>query len=590
MSAKGTNTRRWAQTGLVAAGFGAAALLGGAGAAAAAPDDDPGSERLGSPAANSTAAQRDPAGTGPVARAATAAREGHRAGLTSRTTSRAAAAETAVEVNVPVAPALSVPTVPVREARSQARPAVSVPVSAAPKPATSPQASAVATPPAASAKSTPTARPPGPIMAAITAAQAYIYGYPLMEYERVRSEAPSLNTLINLTTFANPDVDPIWTAIGGGKRPNVDTFYSLAELDLSGGPVLLSIPDMGSRYYSFQLTDPYINVTGYIGSRTTGTGPGTYAITWDGGPQVDVPGATVVEVPYASMLMLGRTLAGDEPDQELAIELIRQYTLTPTGATGPNNAILPAGRSGIAYLDAISAAMAQNPPPAIDDPELAKLARIGVGPGLQVSDANLGPLALLAVDLSVKVTAAVLPALTQLTQVVSAFQNRGWAIPNSNIGNYGTDYLLRAGVAEVGLVANTEEEAMYEAGLLDAWYLPLVSILPFKRYTLHFAAGELPPAEAFWSLTVYDSAGKLVPNAEGRYSVSNSRPAELVYRPDGSIDIIISRTDPQDPGANWLAAPVGGLNAYLRMYVPEPSALDRSWTPPPIRPQWAIFG
>jgi hypothetical protein len=440
------------------------------------------------------------------------------------------------------------------------------------------------------ANSSATARPPGPIMAAITAAQAYIYGYPLMEYERVRSEAPSLNTLINLTTFANPDVDPIWTAIGGGKRPNVDTFYSLAELDLTGGPVLLSIPDMGSRYYSFQLTDPYINVTGYIGSRTTGTGPGTYAITWDGGPSVDVPGATVVEVPYASMLMLGRTLAGDEADQERAIELIRQYTLTPTGATGPNNAILPADNSGIAYLDAISAAMAQNPPPAIDAPELAKLARIGVGPGLRVADAGLGPLALLATEVSVKVTAAVLPALTQLTQVLSAFQNRGWAIPNSNIGDYGTDYLLRAGVAEVGLVANTEEEAMYEAGLLDAWYLPLVSFLPFKRYTLHFAAGELPPAEAFWSLTVYDSAGKLVPNAEGRYSVSNSRPAELVYRPDGSIDIIISRTDPQDPGANWLAAPIGGLDAYLRMYVPEPSALDRSWTPPPIRARWAIFG
>jgi len=427
-------------------------------------------------------------------------------------------------------------------------------------------------------------------MAAITAAQAYIYGYPLMEYERVRSEAPSLNTLINLTTFANPDVDPIWTAIGGGKRPNVDTFYSLAELDLTGGPVLLSIPDMGSRYYSFQLTDPYINVTGYVGSRTTGPGPGTYAITWDGGPAVDVPGATVVEVPYASMLMLGRTLAGDEADQERAIELIRQYTLTPTGATGPNNAILPADDSGIAYLDAISAAMAQHPPPAIDAPELAKLARIGVGPGLRVADAGLGPLALLATEVSVKVTAAVLPALTQLTQLVSAFQNRGWAIPNSNIGDYGTDYLLRAGVAEVGLVANTEEEAMYEAGLLDAWYLPLVSVLPFKRYTLNFAAGELPPAEAFWSLTVYDSAGKLVPNAEGRYSVSNSRPAELVYRPDGSIDIVISRTDPQDPGANWLAAPVGGLDAYLRMYVPQPSALDRSWTPPPIRARWAIFG
>ena len=157
----------------------------------------------------------------------------------------------------------------------------------------------------------------GPVRAAILAAQAYIYGYPLMEYERVRQTVPDLNTIYSLTSFANPDVDPIWTAIGGGKRPNTDTFYSLAELDLSNGPVVLSIPDMGTRYYSFQLTDPYTNVVDYIGSRTTGTGPGQYAIVWTGGPSGTIPvGATVVEVPYSSILMLGRTLAGDAADQQ----------------------------------------------------------------------------------------------------------------------------------------------------------------------------------------------------------------------------------------------------------------------------------
>ncbi|MGI9123785.1 MAG: DUF1254 domain-containing protein, partial [Mycobacterium sp.] len=366
--------------------------------------------------------------------------------------------------------------------------------------------------------------PMGPIRAAITAAQAFIYGYPLMEYERVRAEAPGLNMLMNLTSFANPDVDPIWKAIGGGKRPNTDTFYSLAELDLTNGPVVLSIPDMGTRYFSFQLTDPYTNVSGYIGSRTTGSGPGTYAITWAEGPQVEVPGATVVEVPYASMMMLGRTLAGNEADQQTAIALIRKYTLTPTGATGSNDAVLPANCSGIAYLNGISDAMTKNPPPAQDAAELAKLARIGVGVGRQVSDANLGPLSLLAADLAVKFTAAVLPALAQLTQFFSAVQNHGWAIPNANIGNYGTDYLLRAGVAEVGLVANTQDEAMYEAGILDSWYLPLTSLLPRTTYTLHFDAGQLPPAEAFWSVTVYDSSGNLVPNALGHFSVSSSRP------------------------------------------------------------------
>ena len=430
--------------------------------------------------------------------------------------------------------------------------------------------------------------PPGPIMSAILAAQAYIYGYPLMEYERVRAAAPTLNTMINLTTFANPDVAPIWQAIGGGKRPNVDTFYSVAELDLSNGPVVLSIPDMGSRYYSFQLTDPYTNVTGYINSRTYGSGPGLYAITWSGGPQVTVPGATVVTVPYASMLMLGRTLAGDTADQQTAISLINQYTLTPpAGFNPPNDAILPANSSGIAYLNGISDAMTQNPPPAADADILARIARIGVGVGLQVADANLGILSTIAADIAVKVTAAILPALAQLQQTVSALQHHGWAIPNENIGNFGTDYLFRAGVAQVGLVANTQDEAMYEAGLLDSWYLPLNGW--FSSYKLHFNAGQLPPADAFWSITVYDADGKLVPNTAGQYSVSNSRPSQIVYGPDGSLDIIFSKTDPGDPNANWLAIPNGGFSAYLRMYLPEQSALDRTWVPPAIQRR-SIFG
>lgn len=552
MTGHGSN-RRWLQAGLLAAGVGAA-LVGGAGVAAAAPD--------GSPSADSPAA-----GSARSAKATTAPRKPVRANST-RTGVKSAAARGSLSASAPAAAVRSGRVARPAVQRTLAAPAVTAPVV--------PQASAQA--------SLSFNLPVGPIRAALYAAQAFIYGYPLMEYERVRSVVgPNLNSLYNLTTFANPDVDPIWLAIGGGKRPNVDTFYSVAELDLTNGPVVLSIPDMGTRYYSWQLTDPYTNVSGYIGSNTTGSGPGQYAITWTGGPQVDVPGATVVEVPYASMLILGRTLAGDAADQNIARALIAQYTLTPTGATGANNAVLPANCTGIAYLNGISQAMTQNPPPAQDAAIEATMAQIGVGVGMQVSDAHLGPLALLAADIAVKVTAALLPPLTQLIQLTSAIQHRGWAIPNANIGDYGTDYLLRAGVAEVGLVANTQDEAMYEAGLLDSWFLPLISILPGKKYTLNFAADSLPPAEAFWSVTVYDANGNLVPNAQGRYSVSSSRPAELVYEPDGSINIIFSRTDPADPNSNWLALPFGGFSAYLRMYVPDQAAQDRTWTPPPIR-------
>ena len=525
--------RRWAEAGVVAAGL-SAAMLGGAGSAAAAPADS----------GHASAASSDHAGNSSRATA-------------HRSTQPKAAASAARGAAHPATAAAA--SSRARAAGAQARAVLTTP--SAPASANAAKFSFV-----------------GPVRAALLASQAYIYGYPLMEYERVRQTVPDLNTIYSLTSFANPDVDPIWTAIGGGKRPNTDTFYSLAELDLSNGPVVLSIPDMGTRYYSFQLTDPYTNVVDYIGSRTTASDPGQYAIEWTGGPSGPVPvGATVVKVPYSSILMLGRTLAGNAADQQQAIDLINQYTLSPAGGPPP---VTPQPKPGLSYLDAISAAMTTNPPPAQDDPKLAKLAKIGVGPNLTVADAGLGPLARLSAGLAVKLTAALLPTLAQLQQLVSAVQNKGWAIPDSAIGDFGTNYLLRAGVAEVGLIANTPEEAMYSSAVLDSHLLPLNG---WHTYVLHFAPGETPPTDAFWSVTVYDRNGNLVQNPENRYSVSSSRPNELVTRPDGSIDIIFSRKDPGDPTANWLPIPKGSFGVYLRNYVPQQAALDGSWTPPGIK-------
>ena len=553
----GSQAATWLRAGVVAAGVGAALTVWPATAMA----DDGGSRAPGGSETHTPSHSRG-SGRAPGAAAATdgaAVQRFSSPGRPVRTAAVTVPATAAVPVPVDVPAAVASPTA-VAPASTITTAAPSVPaVAAAP-------------------------RPPGPLKSAVLAAQAFIYGYPLMEYQRVRQTAGTVNTFTSLTSFANPNVDPIWEAIGGGRRPNVDTFYSLAELDLSKGPVVLSVPDMGNRYYSFQITDPYTNVTGYIGSRTTGSGPGKYAITWMGGPHVDVPGAQTVEVPYASMLALGRTLAGDAADQLTAIELIKQYTLTPSG--GAVSPVIPIPKPGLGYLDAISAATEINPPPAVDAPELASLAQIGVGPGLRVADAHLGLLSRVAADLAVKATAALLPLLSTLTQFASAVQNRGWATPDPAIGDYGTDYVLRAGVTQAGLLANTPEEAVYKAGLLDSDLLGL-GAFGIGSYTMHFAPGQEPPAGAFWSVTVYDSGGKLVANPQNRYSVSSSRPDELVRRPDGSIDIVFSSCDPGDPGVNWLKVPrFGGFNAYLRTYVPGPAVLDGSWKPPAIVHHW----
>lgn len=412
---------------------------------------------------------------------------------------------------------------------------------------------------------------PGPIRAALLAIQAYTYGYPLLEFEKFRSEATSLNTISLRTSFASPDAVPIW-------RPNADTFYSRAVLDLGNGPVVLSIPDMGHRYFSFQLIDPYTNVVSYIGSRATGSGPGTFAITWDGGPAVTVDGAQTVTVPYRNMVLLGRTLAGDQADQQQAIALMNQFALTSSGpAAAPPTRTDPP--TGLALLDAISAAMEINPPPAVDAPKLQALAQIGVAPGMRVADAHLGPLATAAVALAVQASVVLLPLLSAFNQYESALANRGWGVTDPAIGHYGTNYQLRAGVAYVGPWANIPEEAVYSAGLLDRYLLPLNGS---HSYVMHFAAGQEPPAGAFWSVTVYDPSGQFVPNALNRYSVSSSRPGELVHRPDGSVDIIFSQRDPGDSTANWLPVPAGDFSAYLRVYLPGDAVLDGSWKPPPI--------
>jgi hypothetical protein len=583
------NRQAWLRAGLgagaVAAGVGAA-LVAGPGLGSASADDGAGR--------GSASAGQDREASSPARSRGTARRAATPAAVAPAPSAASRSPSPQPPIGAAPKPAATEPiTRPVRSSqravpRSSAAGtgALGSPVSAAVETAVAPPARTLT---AAATANTTQARAvvpadPGPIRSAILAAQAYIYGYPLMEYQRVRQTVGTLNTLYSLTSFANPDVDPIWLAIGGGKRPNVDTFYSLAELDLSGGPVVLSIPDMGDRYFSFQLTDPYTNVSAYIGSRTTGSGPGTYAITWEGGPPVDIPGAQTILVPYSSMLALGRTLAGDEADQQAAIALMEQYTLTPTGGTV--SPVIPIPEPGIGYLDSISAAMALNPPPAIDAPTLAAIAQIGVGPGMTVADADLGLLSTVAADLAVRVTAALLPLLTTVTQYVSAFNNSGWATPPAAIGDYGTDYLLRAGVAEVGLVANTPEEAVYSAGLLGANRFPLAGF-GTGSYILHFAPGEAPPVDAFWSVTVYGSNGRLVPNGQKRYAVSSSRPDDLVIRPDGSIDIIFAPRDPGDPGANWLKVPAGGgFEAYLRMYVPDESVLDGTWTAPPIERRW----
>ncbi len=434
-------------------------------------------------------------------------------------------------------------------------------------------------------------RPPtSPAAAAALGQSAYLYGFPLLEFLRVmrtqtsvrcadRAGDSPLNTFSNAAHFARPQDRTV-------VAPNVDTLYSLAHLDLSRGPVVLSHPAMGRRYFVFELLDPYTNVIGYVGSRTTGSAAGRFAITWSGHRGPRVPGARVIASAYRRVWVIGRTLAGGPADQRRAQALMARYDLRAAGSRGSPHRCRPgtvrhAGPPAAAtFLADLDRALTANPPPPRDRPLLAQLAAIGIGPGLTPGRARLDHAARLALRAAIAQTATLLPTIARTTVLAEAERNHGWANPSREIGAYGTDYRFRAGVAVVGLGANTRAEAMYPTALTDESGQPLQGT---RRYRLVFGPGQAPPARAFWSLTMYDSAGYLVTNPERRYAIGSNHPP-LRRERDGTILVALQRSRPADPQANWLPTPAGAFRLSLRLYWPRARALSGRWQPPPVQP------
>jgi hypothetical protein len=427
--------------------------------------------------------------------------------------------------------------------------------------------------------------------------QAYLYGFPLMEFLRVERTATSVrcpdsrgNAPVNVMGTARRFARPQDRTV---VAPNVDTLYSTAHLDLGRGPVVLSHPAMGRRYFVFQLLDPYTNTMGYIGSRTTGSGAGRFAVVWTGGPRVAVPrGVRVIRSAYRRVWVIGRTLASGVADQRKALRLMDRYRLTPPGGARRFSAGCRPGAvrkavepSGLAFLNGLNRALADNPPAAADANVLSQIKALGVGPGLRVEDTIGGAGTRESIDSAVRTMTHVLPRLVQQSLMTNAAAHGGWSEPADDIGNYGTDYTYRAGVALAGLGANTRDEATYPTAYLDARGARLNGA-DNKFYKITFTASKLPPARAFWSLTAYDADGYLVANTEHRYAIGSSHPP-LVRGSGGTVNIILSHTKPSASrlhGANWLPIPSGPFRLNLRLYEPRTPALNGTWSPPPVTP------
>jgi hypothetical protein len=435
---------------------------------------------------------------------------------------------------------------------------------------------------------------PDPTAAAALGEQAYEYGFPLVDLLRIRKEQTSVpcpdgrgnspvNSFSNAKGFATADDRTV-------VLPNTDTLYSLAHLDLSRGPITLGHPDMGKRYYSFEMVDPYTNVIAIPGKRENGSDAGKYVIRWMGEKgRFDKPkGAEVIKSSYRRVWVIGRTLATDsKQNQRKAHKKMRKYSLTlpngrqrhfPAGCKPGKPGTYPTPTEGKPFIRKLNGALAKNPPPARDDPLLGELATVGVGVGLSPEDAGLTPGALSAFYDAVAAKAAALPTETRLWAYTHALATAGWFLAPPNIGRFGTDYELRAFVASAGIGANTPDEAIYPVAIADA---DGALFSGANDYRLTFEADDMPPARFFWSVTMYDTDGFLVPNPIDRYSIGPSH-GPLAMKPDGSIVIAIQRDEPSEKRVNWLPAPDAGFRLNMRLYGPSKAAQSGAWMPPGV--------
>jgi len=424
--------------------------------------------------------------------------------------------------------------------------------------------------------------------------EAYVYGYPLVTMEFTRrvmtnAAAPG-DHHAPMGQFYKARVYPD-AKFRDVTAPNADTLYSTAWLELSKEPYVLSLPDMGDRFFLMPMLDGWTNVFEVPGTRTTGNKAQAFAITgpgWKG----DLPkGMKELKAPTNMVWILGRTYCTGTPEDYKACHAVMgKYDLRPLSAFGkPYTAPLgkvdstidmkAAVREQVHKLDVenyfklLARLMRENPASKEDAAMVEGLSKIGLEVGKDFDLSN--------VDKAIAKGLAGVPAMAQ-EKIMAHFKEGGtlqdgWMF-STRAGVYGTDYLQRAFITAIGLGANRPQDAVYPTSTEDAEGKKYSGA---NKYVVHFPKGQTPPVNAFWSITMYDADYFLVDNILNKYTVSPRD--HLKYNADGSLDLYIQNDAPEkDKQANWLPAPKGEFVLMMRLYWPKdtaPSIIDGSWKP-----------
>jgi hypothetical protein len=434
---------------------------------------------------------------------------------------------------------------------------------------------------------------------------AYIYFYPLITMDLTRKQFTNVKAGEELgrgpmNTFVNiPEYPPAEMKIV--VRPNFDTLYSIAWLDLTKEPLMVSTPDTGGRYYLLPMLDMWTDVFASPGWRTTGTQAGNFIVAPPGWrpdlkdrlvEEFKLPKDTRrVDAPTPYVWVIGRTKTDGPQDYEAVHKIQAGFKLTPLSRFGkepepvqvkidptvdmktpPKIQIdtMPAGK----YFAYAAELLKLHPPHITDQPIIAMMKRIGIEPGKSFDIDKIEP--------AVKKALEIVPEQAQKLMLWKASRlarvANGWSMNTDTMGVYGNYYLKRAIVAQQGLGANLPEDAIYPLNLGDETGKPLDGA---NKYTIHFDKATLPPVNAFWSITLYDQNGFQVTNSLNRFAVSSWMPFN--YNPDGSLDLYFQTESPgADKDWNWLPAPKGPFNLTMRLYAPKQEVLVSKWNPPPV--------
>jgi hypothetical protein len=427
------------------------------------------------------------------------------------------------------------------------------------------------------------------------AVDAYVYFYPLVTMDVSRKTFTNIEPGKEfgkgpMNMFVSvPEYPP--ASFKGVVRSNFDTLYSIAWLDLTKEPMVVSAPDTAGRYYLLPILDMWTDVFASPGWRTTGTQPANYVITPPGWSGMVPEGMTRISAPTSYVWIIGRTKTDGPADYEAVHKIQAGYKATPLTDWGktprqievkidpsvdmktpPKTQVdtMPAAK----YFAYAAELLKVNPPHVTDEPIIAQMKRIGIVPGQSFDIEKVAPAVKQALagapEAGQKVMEWKVPTLARVAN--------HWSMNTDTMGVYGNYYLKRAIVTQLGLGANLPEDAVYPLNLGDEAGRPLDGT---NRYTIHFDKESAPPVRAFWSITLYDSEGFQVGNSLNRFAVSSWMPFK--YNADGSLDLYLQNESPgMDKEANWLPAPKAPFNLTMRLYSPKSEVLTGRWNPPPV--------